>query len=379
MESDIIESVLNLAVDIQQIPAPTFAESRRAEFVFNCFIENGLQETSLDAVGNVYARLPGKGDAAPLIVSAHLDTVFPITTDLAVRRSADKIAGPGIGDNSLGVAGLFGLLWSLRQRGTLLPGDLWLVANVGEEGLGDLGGMRAVVERFGEEALAYVILEGMALGQVYNRGLGVRRYRVAFRTQGGHSWVDYGRPSAIHEMAAFVYRLTSLQLPQKPRTTLNVGMISGGTSINTIAAAAFFELDLRSKDQTTLDQLSAQVEKMAAEATRADVKVSTEVIGCRPPGQIAANAPLVRLACDSLEEQGIQPRLHTGSTDANIPLSRGLPAVCLGLTHGYGAHTQSEFIYTRPLAQGLAQLVSLVEGIYTNLNKFRRLGRHSSG
>jgi tripeptide aminopeptidase len=379
MKSSITESILDLAVEIQQIPAPTFAESRRAEFVLNCFQENGLQEVCLDAVGNVYARLPGKSDAPPSVVSAHLDTVFPITTDLAVRRSTDEIAGPGIGDNSLGVAGLFGLVWSLRQRGVHLPGDLWLVANVGEEGLGDLRGMRAVVDRFGEQPLAYIILEGMALGQVYHRALGVRRYRVTFRTQGGHSWVDYGRPSAVHEMAAFVVRLTSLQMPQKPRTTLNVGMISGGTSINTIAPEAFFELDLRSKDQATLDRLSSQVEKMAAEAARSDVKVSAEVIGWRPPGQIAANAPLVRLACNALEAQGIQPRLHTGSTDANIPLSRGLPAVCLGLTHGYGAHTQGELIYTQPLAQGLAQLVALMEGIYAHLNTFHRRDQRNSG
>jgi acetylornithine deacetylase/succinyl-diaminopimelate desuccinylase-like protein len=234
--------------------------------------------------------------------------------------------------------------------------------------------MRAVVDRFGEQALGYIILEGMALGQVYHRGLGVRRYRVTFRTQGGHSWVDYGRPSAVHEMAAFVVRLTSLRIPEKPRTTLNVGMISGGTSINTIAAEAYFELDLRSVDQVTLDGLSAQVEKMATDATRERVKVSAEVIGWRPPGQIAANALLVRLACQALEAQGIQPRLHTGSTDANIPLSRGLPAICLGLTHGYGAHTQGELIYTRPLPQGLTQLVALAESIYANLNKFHKPG-----
>ncbi len=379
MESDLVEAVLNLAIAIQQIPAPTFAEAPRAEFVRDCFQKEGLGDVLIDAVGNVLARLPGSGAAPPLIVSAHLDTVFPETVDLTIRRSAEEIVGPGIGDNSLGVAGLFGLLWALRRAGVVLPGDLWLAANVGEEGLGDLRGMRAIVERFGGSVLAYIVLEGMALGHIYNRGLGVRRYRVTFQTPGGHSWVDYGRPSAVHEMANFISQLTSLQLPEKPRTTLNVGVISGGTSVNTIAAQAFFELDLRSVDQAMLEQIGSQVEAMVAHANRSEVRVSAEVIGCRPPGQISRNAPLVRLAWNCLMEQGIQPRLHIGSTDANIPLSLGLPAVCLGLTQGRGAHTQVEAIYTRPLAKGLAQLVSLVEGIYADISKFRMQAADSLG
>ncbi len=378
METELIESVLNLAVAIQQIPAPTFSESRRAEFVRDCFQKEGL-EVIIDSVGNVLARLPGRGEALPLIVSAHLDTVFPASVDLTVRRTVDEIAGPGIGDNSIGVAGLFGLLWALRRRGSNLPGDVWLAANVGEEGLGDLRGMRALVERFGKQALAYIVLEGMALGHIYNRGLGVRRYRVTFQTPGGHSWVDFGRPSAVHEMANFVTTLTSLQLPQKPRTTLNVGVISGGTSVNTIAAEAFFELDLRSVDQTTLERISLQVEEMAGQANTSEVRVSAEVIGSRPPGQISRNAPLVRLAWNCLVDQGIQPRLHIGSTDANIPLSLGLPAVCIGLTRGLGAHTLTERIYTRPLIQGLAQLVSLVEGVYSKVSKFRTPAEDSLG
>lgn len=379
MESDLVESVLELAVTIQQIPAPTFSERRRAEFVRDCFRKEGLEEVVLDPVGNVLARLPGRGEALPLVVSAHLDTVFPASVDLTVRRMGDEIAGPGIGDNAIGVAGLFGLLWALRRRGSVLAGDVWLAANVGEEGLGDLCGMRAIVDRFGGQALAYIVLEGMALGHIYNRGLGVRRYRITFQTPGGHSWVDFGRPSAVHEMAHFVSKLTALQMPQKPRTTLNVGVISGGTSVNTIAAEAFFELDLRSVDQAMLERVSSQVEEMVGQANRPEVKVSAEVIGSRPPGQISRNAALVRLAWNCLVDQGIQPRLHIGSTDANIPLSRSLPAVCIGLTRGLGAHTLSEKIYTGPLAQGLAQLVALVEGIYADVNKFRTPAEDSLG
>jgi acetylornithine deacetylase/succinyl-diaminopimelate desuccinylase-like protein len=360
----LITQVLDLAVVIQQIPAPTFAEGRRAEFIYQRFLAEGLSAVSKDADCNVYACLPGTGNALPLVISAHLDTVFPETTDLAVTRSTEEIAGPGIGDNSLGLAGLFGLVWSLRLRGRSLPGDIWLVANVGEEGLGDLNGMRAVVDRFGDQVLAYLVLEGMALGHIYNRGLGVRRYRITVQTTGGHSWVDFGRPSAVHELAAIITSLVALPIPSQPRTTLNVGTINGGTSINTIAATASLELDLRSEDIHTLHGLSAQVENLAANASRSGVEVVAEVIGDRPPGEISSDHRLVRLARQCLEAQGIQSHLHIGSTDANVPLSRDLPAVCLGLTTGSGAHTRSEFIRTRPLAQGLAQLVALVEQLY---------------
>jgi tripeptide aminopeptidase len=160
-----------------------------------------------------------------------------------------------LGDNSLGVAALFGLVWALRERKIELEGDVWFVANVGEEGLGDLRGMKAIVDRFGADVLAYLVLEGMALGHVYHRAVGVKRYRVKARTKGGHSWSDYGQPSAVHELAKLVVQLTALDLPKEPRTTMNVGKISGGTSVNVIAAEAFMDLDLRSEGQEALAEL----------------------------------------------------------------------------------------------------------------------------
>lgn len=392
----LLDRLVDLAVEIQQIPAPTFSEGSRAVFLRECFDREGLVDISVDPLGNVYARLPGAGVARPLVISAHTDTVFPPGSDLKVRREADQVSGPAIGDNSLGVAGLFGLLWALKERelgskrrstrkarghrsgasaygtgrpadggsGPLrssLPGDLWLVANVGEEGLGDLRGMRAVVDRFGETPLAYLVLEGMALGQIYHRGLGVKRYRLTVRTSGGHSWVDFGKPSAIHELAVLTTRLTALPLPNQPRTSLNVGVIAGGTSVNTIAAEAHLDLDLRSEGSQTLAWLSTQVEALAKSAAKPDVTVTAEVIGDRPVGQIHKDHPLVRLAMLCLENQGIQPCLNVGSTDANVPLSRGLPAVCIGLTSGNGAHTTGEYINLPPLVQGMGQLLEIVE------------------
>jgi acetylornithine deacetylase/succinyl-diaminopimelate desuccinylase-like protein len=324
-----------------------------------------LAAVGKDEAGNVYACLPGKGVAPPLVISAHLDTVFPEPTSLEITHGSERICGPGIGDNSVGIAGLLGLTWALRSKGESLPGDVWLVANVGEEGLGDLCGMRAVVERFQNEPLAYIALEGMALGQIYNRGLGVRRYRITALTRGGHSWVDYGAPSAVHELISLAYRLTAMKLPGYPRTTMNIGVISGGTSVNTIAAEAHLELDLRSEDLAMLDQLTDQVESLVAGYNRTGVQVECQIIGNRPVGAISPHHPLVQTARRSLEKVGLEPRLHIGSTDANIPLSLGLPAICVGITTGGGAHTLDEYIHVQPVAQGITQLYSLVKGAYT--------------
>ncbi len=213
------EQLLDLAIRLQQIPAPTFAEKARAEFVRELFLSEGLVDVMLDIVNNVYGRLPGRGDAKPLVVSAHLDTVFRTDTKLTVSREADRILGPGIGDNSLGLATLFGLLWALRDRACIPAGDIWLVGNAGEEGLGNLRGMNAVADRFGAGVLAYLVIEGTALGHVYHRGIAVQRYRVRIRTAGGHSWSDYGRPSAIHELAHIITQMTSLPMPASPRTS----------------------------------------------------------------------------------------------------------------------------------------------------------------
>lgn len=356
-----LDRILDLAVQIQQIPSPTFDEVARGRFVLEMFSREGLSDLQTDSVGNVFARLPGSGSTPPLVVSAHLDTVFPAETDLAMRRERGRIYGPAIGDNALGVAGLFGLLWSLREKHLNLSGDLWLVANTGEEGLGDLCGMKAVVERFGAHPRLYLILEGMALGHIYCKAIGVRRYRVTARTSGGHSWIDYGKPSAIHELSELITQITGLRLPASPRTTLNVGRIGGGTTINTLAAEAWMELDLRSETVDSLTELNHQVEKLIQAANRPNVRFDAQLIGQRPVGEISMSHPVVRLAEACLLEQGIQPNLTAGSTDANIPLSRGYPAVVIGLTNGGGAHTTNEYIETGPLKKGLSQLVSFVK------------------
>ncbi len=364
MMSKLIERVIELAIQIQQIPAPTFDEQKRAEFVHGLFMGEGLKDVCIDEAGNVLARLIGNGTGRPLVVSAHMDTVFPSDTDLRVARGSELIHGPGLGDNSLGVAALFGLLWALRDRNIALVGDIWFVANVCEEGLGDLRGMKTIVERFGADVLAYLVLEGLALGHVYHRAVGVKRYRVTARTSGGHSWSDYGKPSAVHEISKLVVKLTSLPLPNQPRTTMNVGRISGGTSVNVIASEATFDLDLRSEGKESLVELVSATEKLIHSANRPGVSVEAQIIGQRPAGQMSAHHPLVRLAEECLQEQGLEPSLISGSTDANVPLSRGYPAIVLGITTGGGAHTTREYINTAPVEKGMEQLVRFVERVW---------------
>jgi acetylornithine deacetylase/succinyl-diaminopimelate desuccinylase-like protein len=355
-----IESLLDLAVQIQQIPAPTFDEGRRAEFVCARFQAEGLTDVQIDLAGNVLARLPGLGTGHPLIISAHLDTVFPLETDLTCHRDNNKISAPGIGDNSLGVAALFGILWELRALKAALSRDIWFAANVCEEGLGDLRGMRAVVDRFGGEVKGYLVLEGMAFGHVYNRGTGVRRFKITARTAGGHSWSDYGKPSAIHELSELVTRLVEIKLPASPRTTLNVGKITGGTSINTIAPDARLELDLRSEDESTLQGLVRRVDELVAGVKKSGVEWDMQAIGQRPAGFISPDHPLIQTALSSLTQLGVEPVLTVGSTDANIPFSKGYPAVVLGVTTGGGAHTSREYIDIAPIEGGVTHLVDVV-------------------
>jgi tripeptide aminopeptidase len=366
MDDYLAEKVLDLTIQIQQIPAPTFHEQRRAAFVQQRFQEEGLK-VELDTAGNVYTCLPSSGAALPVVVIAHLDTVFPDTTDLTVSHYPERVCAPGIGDNSLGVASLFSLIWHYREEHKTLPGDTWLVADVCEEGLGDLRGMHAIVDRFQDKVSGYIILEGLALGQVYRCGLGIRRYRITANTPGGHSWTDFGKPSAIHELAALINCLVDIPLPINPRTSLNVGVITGGVSVNSIAGNASFELDMRSESQKTLDELVNKVLLLVKHANKKDVDMTAELIGSRPSGELAMDHPLVKAAVESLQKKGVTPQFNISSTDANIPLSMGLPAVGVGITRGGGAHTAAEYILTEPVAQGLEILIDLVEKAF-NLN-----------
>jgi len=355
------EQVVDLAVAVQQIPAPTFAEAARAAFIQEQLTAVGLQDVAPDKLHNVYGRLPAASPIhPPVILSAHSDTVFPMETDLTIRRDGRFVYGPGIADNSTGVAGIITLAKVLQEAALDLPADLWFVANVGEEGLGDLCGMRAVVERFGTEA-TYIVVEGGLYGQISHRGIGVRRFKLTVQTPGGHSWGNFGVRSAVHELARIIVAIDRLSVPKTPKTTFNVGVIEGGTSINSIAQSATGLLDLRSESPAALEELVTAVSHIIGQANkRKDVQVEMEMIGNRPAGELAVDSPLVQWAEESLRAAGCQnPRLIASSTDANIPLSEGLTAVCIGLAESHHAHRLDEYLDPRHLPEGLGQLLLL--------------------
>ncbi|GAP05869.1 MAG TPA: peptidase M20 [Anaerolinea thermolimosa] len=358
------QQVVETACLIQQIPAPTFHEEQRAAYVLEQFQQQNLTNPHLDAVGNVLACLKGQPGASPLIISAHLDSVFPPGYPLPLQRQEDQIIGPGIGDNALGLAALLHLPHLLRQTGIFPEGDLWLAATVGEEGLGNLSGMRHLVEQFTDRPLAYLSLEGMGLGNIIHRGLGVDRYRFTVKTAGGHSWSDYGAPSAIHELVNLANRLLKLRLTRRPRSTLNIGILQGGTSINAIAASATMEVDFRSESAVALEELVTQALRSAKSLERPGVSIETTRIGWRPAGSIPASHPLVQLGVTILRSLNLSPHLDIASTEANLPLSLGLPALTLGLTIGHHAHTLDETIQVSPLAKGLAALVHFVARVW---------------
>ncbi|MBE2223654.1 MAG: M20/M25/M40 family metallo-hydrolase [Anaerolineae bacterium] len=355
---------LELILQVQQIPAPTFAEGRRADFVQAQFAALGLCDVAQDDLHNVYGRLPGERSGSSVIVSAHLDTVFPVETDLAVVRNGRYLYGPGIGDNSTGVAGLILMAQALRENQLTLPCDVWFVANVCEEGLGNLRGITAVVDRFGAE-VTYIVVEGGLFGQVCHQAIGVSRFRVSVKGTGGHSWGSFGTPNAIHVLSRIVTAIDDLTVPEVPRTTYNVGTITGGTSINTIAQTASLELDLRSENVQVLDKLVNDVRRIVAEVAQrfaADgVEISMDLIGQRPAGAIPRENELVNHAIDALEYVGFRNiNFMIGSTDANVPLSRGITAVCIGLTESANAHRTDEYIDPIHLPDGLSQLLLLI-------------------
>ena len=405
-----LEKLIDLCIAVQQIPAPTGAETERAAWVESRMRAIGLADVARDRLGNVYGRVRGRPSSAGrqaqdrpperqaprLLVSAHTDTVFPSETDLRLRRLDNGlIRGPGIGDNSAGVAGLLTLAETLTHL-TAPPVDIWLVANSMEEGVGDLRGMRRVVDRLEgggeseeerEESAsqlpflsllspavplssqlgAVIVLEGMGLGRIVHQALGARRYRTSAVAPGGHSWGDFGAASAVHGLVSLAEEMTRLQLPQAPRTTFNIGRIGGGTSINTIAQQAWMELDLRSESPETLAWLDGQIGKIVerhAQAHRAHgdgLTLQHEQIGNRPPGALPFQHPLVQAASAILQELGVKERsdARISSTDANVPLSRNIPAVCVGLTDGGDAHRLSEWIDPLPLVKGMQQLLYL--------------------
>lgn len=360
--------LMELCIAIQQIPAPTGEEAARAAWIGKKMTALGLQEIVHDpASNNVYGCWRGEQRQSALLITAHTDTVFGIDTDLTVRHDPQhgRVYGPGIGDNSLGVAALLELMAATTQL-PRPPVDIWFAANSQEEGVGDLRGMRAVVDDLQDRIGACIVVEGMGLGRVVHRALGSRRYRVSVNAPGGHSWSDFGSASALHVIAHLAADLTRLHPPEMPRTSFNIGRMEGGTSVNTIAQHAWLQLDLRSEEPSGLawivDRALEIVNRyQTPKWQHRGVTVTAEMIGDRPSGSIPEHHPLVLAATEALHAVGYPhiADLRMSSTDANIPLSRGIPAICVGVSEGSNAHRLQEWIGTEALTRGMSHLLFL--------------------
>ncbi len=357
------QEVVQEVITICQIPAPTFEEERRTQYVKQRMEAFGLEEVAVDSVGNVVGRIRGTGGGPAVLLAAHIDTVFPMETDLTVRVDGEILRAPGVGDNSASVAVMLHAARLLREHGTQLPGDVLFAATVGEEGLGNLRGIRAVMEQYGEQVDYVIALDG-SLGSMVRQGVGSRRFRIRVITDGGHSWGAFGAPSAIHALGQIIARISEIRVPTNPKTTYNVGMISGGTSINTIAPTAEALIDLRSLDPAELRRLEDQVRRIIHDVCRhAGVSHELDLLGDRPTGMIPEDHPLCRVVRNVHYQMGIHTRTYPSSTDGNVPLSMGIPAVTVGVTLGGNGHRVDEYIHTTPLIKGLAQVLLLLQAV----------------
>ncbi len=346
------------------IPAPPFAESERAGWFCERFRELGLSEPRVDQEGNTVAELrsppaatiletPAVPNPPVVLLSAHLDTVFPAGTDCTPREDGSRILGPGACDNGAGLAALLGLAAALRHAGITPPCTILFAANVGEEGEGDLRGMRHLfqAEPYAGRVQAAIALEGGSDRMVVDQALGSRRLRVTIAGPGGHSWADAGRANPILTLAAALLEVEKLPLPARPRTTLNCGVIRGGTSVNSIPESVAADLDLRSVSGDELDHLEVRVLQTLRQTVEEEnrrrgektLTLQTVRIGNRAPGALAANSGLASSLRAVDRHLGIATEARIGSTDANLPLSMGIPALAIGAGGvGWGIHTLEE-------------------------------------
>lgn len=351
-----LEPIVALTTRLTEVPAPTNDEGDRAVALRAELEALGYEGVAVDDLHDVTARIPGEDSSRALLVAAHIDTVFPRETDLTVRRDGDTLHAPAVGDNTVAVASVAMLRKAFADLGVSPAIDIVITGNVGEEGLGDLRGMRAVVDALPDIAGA-IAVEGHLLGRITHRAVGSKRLKVTVTGPGGHSWGKAGEPSAIHHLAKIVARLDDIPLQESPKTSFNAGLFNGGISVNTIAPEATAVLDMRSTSADALADLVAEVERVIDMPAPAGISVQVEVVGDRPAGELPRNEGLAPIADGVLREMGFDVHYDASSTDANVPISRGIPAVCIGLTTGANAHRTDEFINISPLVKGFAQLV----------------------
>ncbi|HLG14325.1 MAG TPA: M20/M25/M40 family metallo-hydrolase [Blastocatellia bacterium] len=338
-QTEIDEEIIRVC----EIPAPPFKESARAQFVLERFQELGLTRVRTDEEGNIIAERPGLGSRPAVVISAHLDTIFPEGTDVRVRREGRRLYAPGISDNACGIVSVTAVARALDAAGVRTEGPICFVATVGEEGEGNLRGVRHLFTEgeFRAGVDAFISLDGPGLERITNRALGSRRYRVTMSGPGGHSWGDFGIVNPVHAMGRAIARFAAYPAPLSPRTSYNVGIVEGGSSVNAIAEAAAMTVDIRSVSDEEIDKLELFLRRVVEIAVREEnvqramssTRVSYEIeqIGSRPSGETPVESGIVQAAIECSRALGIEPRLDCSSTDSNIPISLGIPAITLGV------------------------------------------------
>lgn len=345
-------------VSLTEIASPPFKEDKRAVAYLAMFRAAGLTNVERDAEGNVLGLRKGTGGGPLIAISAHLDTVFPEGTDVRVKRQGTRLAAPGIGDDTRSLAVLLAMIRAMNAAGIQTASDILFVGDVGEEGPGDLRGMKQLFTKgaYKDRIKTFIAMDGTGSGaEVTNGGIGVKRYRVTFRGPGGHSYNAFGLVNPAFAMGNAAAKFSKIVVPASPKTTLNIGVVGGGTSINSIPNETWMDVDMRSESPAELARLektflglmqqAADEENAARSTEKGKITVETKLTGNRPPGQTPRSSLLVQTAAAAIRAMGMTPEFHFGSTDSNIPISLGIPAMTIdsGGTGG-DAHALTEWI-----------------------------------
>jgi tripeptide aminopeptidase len=341
-------------VSLCEIPAPPFGEARRGAEFRRRLTALGLQNVRIDAEGNAIGERPGTGNGPTVVIAGHLDTVFPESTNVRTRRVGGRIYGPGIGDDCRGLAVVLAVARAFQRAAVRAPGTVIFVGNVGEEGPGNLRGVKHLYEKELKGRIDYFIsVDGTGLG-LTSRAVGSNRYRITYKGPGGHSYGAFGMPSPIHALGRAISRIADIQVPSSPKTTFNVGIVRGGTSVNSIAFEASMDLDMRSESAQSLADVDTRVRRLLGEALEAEnarardpnerLTLVIDTIGIRPAGTQPDTAAIVRAAQGAASALGFTVRGGASSTDANVPIGLGLPGITIdGGGRGDGAHSLDEW------------------------------------
>ncbi len=369
-----INWVNDLQARLTGIPAPPFQEAARAAAVKPLLAEAGLS-VEIDKAGNVIGELQGANEKEIIIVAAHLDTVFPAGTDVKVHRDGTRMSAPGISDNGAGLAALLALARAVHSAHLKPQCTILFVADVGEEGEGNLRGMRALVEAYRSKLKAVVVLDGSGTDHVTTKALASRRLEALITGPGGHSWSDFGMPNPINAVVRGSVRFINTKVPATPRTTFNIGEIEGGTSVNSVPHEARLKVDIRSESEDELARLEAALRECMAAGVRDEMESArdrskgklewkVELLGSRPGGELKPDSPLLAVLRAADDFVGNQSRVERSSTDANIPLSLGVDAIAIGAGgNGGGAHSLQEWYDSAGRELGLKRALLTVLGI----------------